>query len=228
MVEQESLRQVGAIILATGEAGDDLLWADLQGVPVVAHAVCAFTASPLVAEIALMVSAQHLVDAQALVAQERWENVLVVAGESHMRSAIMTGLATLSPACTTIIIHDGTRPLVTEAIIAEGLHAVGETGAATAGLPVKDTIKRVNDAGMVLETPARATLYTLQTPQIFARDVLLSACQAIDPMHDITDAAQLVDLAGGRVVIFPGAPTNLRISTPDDLALLHALSPIQP
>jgi len=229
MAEHISIKRVGVIILATGgAAGDDLLWADLHGLPVTAHAVRAFAASPLVAEIALVVTAGRIADAHALVAQERWEKARVVTGEPHVRSAIMVGLAALSPACATIIVHDGARPLVTEALITEGLHAVGETGAAAAGMPVKDTIKRVNEAGMVIETPDRATLRTLQTPQIFTRNVLQTACQAIDLACDIADAVQLVELAGGRVTIFPGAPTNLHIATTDDLALLHVLSSIQP
>jgi 2-C-methyl-D-erythritol 4-phosphate cytidylyltransferase len=212
--------RAGAIILALGDAaGDDLLWADLHGEPAVAHTVHPFAASPLVTAIVLVVAVARLTAAQALATHKSWDAVHVVApppnllpsreGETvraSLRDTLMLGLAALPPDCGNVIVHDAARPPVTETILAAGLEAVRATGAATAVMPVRDTIKRVDAAGMVIETPDRAALYTVQTPQVFARKILLAACDAPSPTQAIVDAAQLVELAGGRVGIFPLVP----------------------
>jgi 2-C-methyl-D-erythritol 4-phosphate cytidylyltransferase len=210
---------VGAVILA-GATGDgfDACWADLHGQPVVAHALSVFAASSLVADVALVVAQERAARAREMLVRQGWDAVRLVAAEGpRVRDAIIAGTLALPDAATTIIIHDGARPGVTAALLAEGLRAVAATGAATAAVPVKDTIKLVDANGLVTATPDRATLYTIQTPQVIRRDRMLAAHAALAADMDVADAAQLVASAGGRVAIFPGAYANFLIASADDL-----------
>jgi 2-C-methyl-D-erythritol 4-phosphate cytidylyltransferase len=122
--------------------------------------------------------------------------------------------------CEWIVVHDGARPFVSSDLVVRGLAVARETGAAIAALPARDTIKRV--AGLdVVETLSRAELWAVQTPQIFRRDLLAAALASTTA--DVTDEATLVERNGGVVRVFEGSPTNLKITTPDDLAIARAM-----
>jgi len=229
----ETFPTVGVVIVAAGAsrrmAGVDKTWAVVRGQPLVAHTVAAFERSPHISVITLVVAAERLGDAHDLItASPPTQRYIVVAGGARRRDSVLAGLAALPEDCTLAMIHDGARPLVTEAIILAGLHAVAATGAATAGVPVKDTIKRVDNAGLVVETPDRAALYAIQTPQVFDRALILAAHQAADPALDAPDDALLAEALGHEVRIFPGAYTNLKITTPDDLAIVESMWPATP
>ncbi len=229
----EAFPTAGAVIVAAGAsrrmAGIDKTWAVVRGQPVLAHTVAVFARSPHISAIVLVVAPDRLEDARALVAAlPSGTCALVVAGGARRRDSVLAGLEAMPANCTIAVIHDGARPLVTEAIIVAGLRAVGETGAATAGVPVKDTIKRVDAAGLVFETPDRAMLYAIQTPQVFDRARILAAHRATDPALDATDDALLAEAQGQHVRIFPGSYVNLKITTPDDLAIVAALWPPEP
>ncbi len=122
-----------------------------------------------------------------------------------------------------MLIHDGARPFITPALIERGLDAARTHGAATAAVPVKDTIKRAGPDGLVLETLDRSTLWAIQTPQVFAYDLILRAHRTTDPGWDATDDAALVERAGHAVALFMGAYENIKITTPDDLLIAEAL-----
>jgi 2-C-methyl-D-erythritol 4-phosphate cytidylyltransferase len=226
----ETFPPVGVVIVAAGASrrmvGGDKIWAVVRGQPLLAHIVAAFARSPHISVITLVVAADRLSDAHDLIkASPPAQRCIVVAGGERRRDSVLAGLAALPEECTLALIHDGARPLVTEAIILAGLRAVAATGAATAGVPVKETIKRVDDAGLVVETPDRAALYVIQTPQVFDRALILAAHQTADPALDPPDDAMLVEVLGHEVRIFPGAYTNLKITTPDDLAIVEAMWP---
>lgn len=222
----------GAVIVAAGAsrrmAGVDKTWAVVHGQPLVAHTLRVFARSPHIDVLVLVVAPERMAEGQALVAAAGVQRGSVVAGGARRRDSVLAGLMALPADCAIAVIHDGARPLVTEAILLAGLQAVAETGAAVAGVPVKDTIKRVDAAGFVAETPDRAALYAIQTPQVFDRALILAAHRAADPALDASDDALLAEALGHRVRIFPGAYTNLKITTPEDLAVLQALWPTAP
>jgi 2-C-methyl-D-erythritol 4-phosphate cytidylyltransferase len=117
-------------------------------------------------------------------------------------------------------VHDAARPLLPAAVIERVLGALGEGwDGVVPGLPVPDTLKRVDDDGAVLETVARDSLYSVQTPQAFSADVLRRAVAA---GADATDCAALVEASGGRVKVVPGDPLLLKVTTADDLAKIAA------
>jgi 2-C-methyl-D-erythritol 4-phosphate cytidylyltransferase len=127
------------------------------------------------------------------------------------------------PETTHVAVHDAARPLVTVTEVQTVIRAAMASGAATLGVPVKDTIKRV-EAGIVTETLDRSELWAVHTPQAFRRDWLEEAHNRSLKQGGLgTDDASLVEWAGYRVMMIEGRYTNLKITTPEDLVLAEAL-----
>jgi 2-C-methyl-D-erythritol 4-phosphate cytidylyltransferase/2-C-methyl-D-erythritol 2,4-cyclodiphosphate synthase len=144
---------------------------------------------------------------------ERWPGA--VAGGSTRSESVRRGLAAVPADATIVCVHDAVRPFATaatyDAVIA-AVHA-GSDGAVP-GTPVTDTIKRIDDAGRVVETPPRAELTAVQTPQAFRAAVLR---QAHASGAEGTDDAALVEAIGGTITVVPGDPANIKITHPGDL-----------
>jgi 2-C-methyl-D-erythritol 4-phosphate cytidylyltransferase len=119
------------------------------------------------------------------------------------------------------MIHDGARPLVTPAMLEAGLKAAQEHLAAIAAIPVKDTIKLVQD-GKVSTTLDRSQLWAVQTPQVFSFPLIHQAHHSSVAQTDVTDDAAILEQLGQQVNIFPGAYTNIKITTQEDLLLAEA------
>ncbi len=139
----------------------------------------------------------------------------VVAGGANRSDSVRAGLAVIPADADVVVVHDGARPLATAALYAAVIDAV-RAGAAGAipGVPVIDTIKRVDGDGVVVETVDRSSLVAVQTPQAFAPGALRDAHAA---GGDATDDAGLVEQIGGRVTVVPGEVTNLKITHRHDL-----------
>ena len=138
-----------------------------------------------------------------------------VAGGSTRSESVRAGLAVVPPEATVICVHDAARPLADLALYQRVIAAVraGADGAVP-GVPVTDTVKLVDDDGTIVATPDRSRLRAVQTPQAFRAD-LLRAVHAAG--GEGTDDAELVERAGGRVVVVDGDATNRKITRPDDL-----------
>jgi len=143
----------------------------------------------------------------------------VVAGGARRRDSVSAGLAALSPAIDTVLVHDAARPLVSRNVVARVLDALGRVDAVIPVVPVADTLKRT-DGDVVAGTVDRAGLVAVQTPQGFRRELLERALAASD--RDATDEAGLVEQLGAPVCTVPGDPANLKITVPADLALARA------
>jgi 2-C-methyl-D-erythritol 4-phosphate cytidylyltransferase len=142
----------------------------------------------------------------------------VTGGETRADS-VRAGLAAVPDDVDVILVHDAARPLASDALFRAVSDAVraGADGVVP-GLPVSDTIKRV-DGDRVHETVPRDSLVAVQTPQGF-RAAALRAAHADG--EDGTDDAALVERAGGTVVVVPGEPTNVKVTAPEDLVLVEA------
>jgi len=141
---------------------------------------------------------------------------VVVAGGEERSDSVRRGLAAVPDDCDIVVVHDGARPLASAALFESVIEAVlAGADAAIPGIAVTDTIKRVED-GRVVGTLDRDDLVAVQTPQAFRADVLRRAHEG-DPQA--TDDAALVEDVGGIVVIVPGDPGNLKITTPRDLSV---------
>lgn len=216
---------VGAVLVAAGRStrmGFDKLWADLGGRPVLAWSLHALASCPDLERLVVVAGTERLAETERLVAELAPARLgaRVVLGGERRRDSVAAGLAALE-ACAWVLIHDAARPFVSADLIARGLAAVTATGACVAALPARDTIKRVGPDRAVVETLPRELLWTVQTPQLFRRDLVLAALAATD--EDATDEAALVERLGGCVRVYEGEVTAFKITTPDDLDVARAL-----
>lgn len=218
-----------AIIVAAGTSrrmlGRDKLWTPLAGRITLARTIDVFESSPIIDSIILVLNSERINDAAALCAQEGWQKIAaLIPGGQRRQDSVCAGLdalATISPACQWVMIHDGARPFVTPAILETGLHAAQQYQAAIAAVPVKDTIKLVRN-GKVSSTIDRSQLWAIQTPQVFSFPLIHEAHHSNAAQRDVTDDAALLEALGQPVVIFPGSHTNIKITTQEDLLLAEA------
>ena len=219
-----------AVLLAAGRSqrmdGVDKLWHPLTGPdgrsrPLIAFPLAAFQACAAVRRIVLVVRPETAADAEALVGGEGCDKVVaVVPGGERRRDSVLAGLRAL-PDCEWVAVHDAARPLVTPELIEAGFAEARPSGAACCAVPIADTVKESDGVGFVRRTLDRARLYLAQTPQVFRYDLLLDAHQNV--AGDATDDAALVEALGVDVNLYKGSPRNLKVTTPDDLALVQAM-----
>jgi 2-C-methyl-D-erythritol 4-phosphate cytidylyltransferase len=218
-----------AIIVAAGTSrrmqGRDKLWTPLAGRITLARSIDVFEGSPIIDTIILVLNAERIDDAASLCEQEGWRKIAaLIPGGQRRQDSVCAGLdalATCDPSCRWVMIHDGARPLVTPAILEAGLHAARQYQAAIAAVPVQDTIKLVQD-GKVSGTIDRSQLWVIQTPQVFSFPLIHQAHHSSAAQLDVTDDATLLERLGQPVTVFPGAYTNIKITTQDDLLLAEA------
>ncbi len=211
-----------AIIVAGGSSrrmGFDKTFANLAGRPVVAHTIAAFESAECVEEIILVGRADRLDELRTLAPGHR-----VIAGGEHRQNSVAAGLAALAPNCLYVAVHDAARPLVTAEQIERVLGAARTHGGAALAAPVTDTLKRATADHLVSEGVNREGLFAMQTPQIFAREILQEAyAQVTAGGLTITDEVSALEHLGRKVVLVPNDEPNLKITFPADLTLAEAL-----
>ena len=149
--------------------------------------------------------------------------VKITPGGVERQDSVRIALGLTSAESDLVIVHDAARPLATPAIFEACLIAAARAGAAIAATPVSDTLKRVADNAIVA-TIARAGLWQAQTPQAFRRDLLVAAHQrALTEKIAATDDADLVERTGARVEVLECSTSNIKITTPSDLAIVEAI-----
>ncbi len=152
-------------------------------------------------------------------------NVELVDGGAERFESVANALARIPDTVDLVAVHDAVRPLGTPALVDTVFAAAAAHGAALLAVPVADTLKQVDaKTNRVTGTIPRTGLWQAQTPQVFRRDWLLDAyARRADVPPPVTDDAQLVEAAGYPVVVVPGAATNFKITTKDDLALAELI-----
>jgi 2-C-methyl-D-erythritol 4-phosphate cytidylyltransferase len=188
---------------------------------VLAQVIDVFQACNAIDQIVVVLNEQNLKRGKQLVAEQGWTKVTdVCPGGERRQDSVVAGLNRID-SCTWVVIQDGARPLVTQNLIKSGLEAAAETGAAIAAVPVTDTIKVAGDDLIVQGTPPRHNLWSVQTPQVFRFDIITEAYRQLK--YEVTDDARAVELLGYRVKLYMGSYDNIKITTPDDLALAEIL-----
>lgn len=195
----------------------------LENRPVWLHAAERFTNRADVAQTLLVIAAE---DREALESKMGANVALLgielVEGGRERCDSVAAALARVQPDIDFVAIHDAARPCVAEQWIDAVFAAAVQSGAAILATPINGTIKRVGKDQSVVETLSREGLWEAQTPQVFARQLLLDA-YARRGGQPATDDAQLVERLGHKVTIVPGSPMNLKITTKDDLRLAAAM-----
>lgn len=225
--------RIGAVILAGGRGSR--MHSDIQkqymlldGRPLIAYALEAFERS-CADDLVLVTGAgeAEFVQKEILPPLGLTKLRSIVTGGKERYHSVYEGLKALRN-CDYVLIHDGARPLVTEAVISRAVQAAVQNDACVVGMPVKDTIKVADAHGFAESTPDRSLLWQVQTPQAFAYPLVRGAYDRL--MADetlqkgITDDAMVVEhLSGTKVRLVEGSYENLKVTTPEDLVLAEAL-----
>ena len=214
-----------ALVPAAGRSrrmgGTDKLTALLGGEPVLHRTLWALDNARLVDEIVVAASPDRLEEIAALCVRAGVKKPLrvVEGGESRAQSVLMAALAA-SDRCELLAVHDGARPLIRGEQVDDMVRLGQKTYAAAPALPVTDTVKVADTAGVVQSTPDRRSLYAVQTPQVFQANLLKAALQsAVEANAEITDDCSAVERLGKTVYLAPGWRENIKITTQEDLML---------
>lgn len=220
------LKKCGAVIVAAGNAsrmgGIDKVMAHLKGEPMIARTVRTFQNCDCISEI-VIVTREDLILPIAALTRNLDKVKAVVCGGSSRQESVNLGLGALSKDVKLAAIHDGARPLISREVIDRTVRAAHTHNAAAPAIPVKDTIKVV-EGRVVVNTPDRATLFAVQTPQVFDFDLLRGALRhAEETGSQVTDDCSAVELLGMKVKIVEGDERNLKVTTPMDLKVAEML-----
>ena len=232
--ERKGSERVVAIVPAAGQGsrlgGMDKVFSPLAGRPLLAYCLGALQGSPLVDEVVLVLRDPER--GWRLVEGEGFYKVKSICpGGPRRQDSVREGLKHVPDCdlviihdvarCDFVLIHDGARPFLTGKLIADGIEAARQTGAAVAAVPVTETVKVAGQDGLVEATLPRASLFTVQTPQVFRFDILRKAYE--NSAGDVTDDASLVEGLGIKVRLYPGSYDNIKMTNPEDLVLAEVL-----
>lgn len=217
-----------AIVPAAGQGtrmGSDgnKLFLPLRGKPILAHTLKALEKCG----INRIILAVHRNELEWIRTEIRnWEIMIpveLVVGGAERQDSVYEALQVVPEACRFVLVHDGARPFIKREIVARLLEEAKTYPAIVVAVPTKDTIKVVDSMGKVEATPDRSTLWQVQTPQCFARDLLKRAFdEAKNSGFRGTDDASLVEHLGESVWILMGDYQNIKITTPEDLIVAEA------
>ena len=216
-----------AVVVAAGSStrmGMDKLMLPLDETPVIVYTLRAVQAAPSVGEIILVTREDLIVPMSQLCQDYAISKVTkVVRGGPSRTQSVRLGTLEVSGDAQVIAIHDGARPFVSAEVIERAVAQAMETGAAAPAVPVKDTIKVAHD-GVVESTPDRACLFAVQTPQVFESSLIKAALQkALDDGLELTDDCAAVERLGMKVALTRGDERNIKLTTPEDLAVAQAI-----
>jgi 2-C-methyl-D-erythritol 4-phosphate cytidylyltransferase len=219
---------LSAIIVAGGSSqrmGFDKLLALLGDQPVLVHTLDVFERTSCVDEIILVGHGERVGKLQELVKSNEFQKVrAVVRGGKHRQDSVRAGLERLAPGAKHVAVHDAARPLVMPEQIERVFALAQQHGAAALAEPVTDTLKRADENRLVTGGVAREGLFAMQTPQIFSRDLLLSAyAGVVEKNLSITDEVSAVEHIGAKVVLVPNDEFNFKITYPRDLVLAQSV-----
>ena len=193
--------------------------APLCGEPVIARTVRAFEQTGWFdGGIVVVTGACDLCEMKRILA-DAGLHAQVVLGGADRQESVCRGLAATNPEAKYVAIHDGARPLVTAEVIARTLESAKKYGSGVAAVPLKDTVKRVNEGGVVVDTPPRDALRAVQTPQTFEAELIRRAHAAYALGERATDDAALAERMGVEVRLTEGDVENIKLTTPEDMLL---------
>lgn len=194
----------------------------LGGVPLLVHSLRTLASIDAIAEIIVVIPESDLAYCrEEVIHRFAIEKVTqVVPGGVRRQDSVRHGVYAINEPPELVLVHDGVRPFITKDIAEQSILVARETGGALVAIPMKDTVKRVDQQGRVEATLNREELWSAQTPQVFRYSWLLEAHrQAETRQWDVTDDAGLVEQLGHPVTVVPGSVQNIKITKPEDLIL---------
>jgi 2-C-methyl-D-erythritol 4-phosphate cytidylyltransferase len=198
----------------------------LDGKPLLAHILDIFELSPDIDEIVLVTPEEDIPAVRRTIVEPRGLSKVrhILAGGAQRQDSVRNGLAAVADNVEIVLIHDAVRPFISPQLIRQTVREAEKHGAVAVGMPVKDTIKKVDREGWIIETPDRRLLWLTQTPQAFRRSVIQEAYRRADEDRFYgTDDASLVERMGFPVKMIPASYENIKITTPEDLLMADYL-----
>ena len=220
---------LSAVVVAAGSSarmgGEDKQFLSIAGVPVLGRTLLAFERCETVSEI-VVVTRPSFAEKVGELCRELSITKLsaVVDGGNTRAESVRNGVAAVSENCSFVAIHDGARPLVRPEDITRCANDAFQCGGAVLAVPATDTIKYGKKNGFVEYTPAREKLFAVQTPQIFDVEIYRSAMErAFRELSDWTDDSRIFENDARKVFLTPGSRDNIKITSPEDIAVAEAL-----
>lgn len=189
----------------------------LQEKPVARYSFDLFSTLPNVAEIIVVCSPEY----HSIFSSSNSDlRISFALPGARRQDSVFNGLQAMTRDCNVVCIHDTARPCITLPLVQRVIVAALEHGAATAAMPIKYTVKECNGDRFVKRTHDRSRLWEIQTPQAIQTSLLKNGFkQVLEDNLDVTDDVSIIELLGHPVKLVEGAYTNLKITTPEDLAL---------
>lgn len=199
---------------------------NLDGLPIVAHTLMAFDRYSDLDRIILVVPEDDLewCRADMVTPLSLDHDVKLVVGGQRRQESVINGLTAVGASDGIVLIHDGVRPFVRPSLISACLAGVHTTGACIPAIPATDTLKQVDENGMIIGTLDRRQIRLAQTPQTFSLDLIRRSHQLAGQRgFAATDDASVAEFAGERVTVVPGDRDNIKITTAQDLLIARAI-----
>jgi 2-C-methyl-D-erythritol 4-phosphate cytidylyltransferase/2-C-methyl-D-erythritol 2,4-cyclodiphosphate synthase len=202
---------------------------ELAGKPILVHTLEPFTRCSFIDQVLVVVPADLVEETSEKIFPylPAGVEVTVIGGGTRRQDSVLAGLQAVRDEVEIVLVHDGVRPLVSDALISRCYDRAVQNGAAIAAVPVKDTLKRASAAQVIETTVDRDFLWQAQTPQAARKELLVQAF-ARARGADVTDEAGLLEMASIPVEIVPGEETNIKITRPEDLELARTLMERRP
>ena len=226
--KKDETPRCSAVIVAAGRSkrmGTDKIMANLGGMPVLARTLKVFQNSKYVDEIIVVTRMERIEEiAECCEKFGITKTAKVVCGGSTRMESALAGVSEVSPRARLIAIHDGARPLVTDLIIKRCVYAARDYLAAVPMLKMTDTLKMIDDDGVVIEPVDRESVVRVQTPQIFSADLIKGALTKAVTQHlKITDDCSAIAMMGVKTHTVTGDEDNIKLTTPRDFFIAEAI-----
>lgn len=198
---------------------------NLLGKPVLAYTLEAFEECRVIDEIIVVTREEDIILCKEIIDDLQLTKVKkIITGGKERKDSVYNGLKEISSTATLVAVHDGARPLILPEYIEMTVMEAVEYNAAALGVRVKDTIKVVDEHGMIINTPDRSSLWAVQTPQVFRTDILKKAYQyTLENGINATDDCMLVEQIGCKVKMVEGSYDNIKITTPEDIFVAESI-----
>ena len=214
----------GVVIVAAGTGsrmnmGINKQFIKLEGKEIIAYTIEKFYNNSNIEDIVVVVKEDESeFFKKEILDKYNFKNVKIAYGGKERQDSVYNGLKLLDEKCDVVLIHDGARPFVSDKIIDKSIEEAKEHKAIVVGVPVKDTIKVIDNDKNIVDTPNRSVLWAVQTPQTFDYNILIDAYKdAFKNKFYGTDDAMLVERIGYKVKMIEGSYNNIKITTQEDL-----------
>ena len=224
----------GVVIVAAGtgsrmKMGINKQFIKLEGKEIIAYTIEKFYNNSNIEDIVVVVKEDESeFFKKEILDKYNFKNIKIAYGGKERQDSVYNGLKLLDKKCDVVLIHDGARPFVSDKIIYNCIEEVKEHKAIVVRVPVKDTIKIIDNDKNIVDTPNRSVLWAVQTPQTFDYNILIDAYKdAYKSGFYGTDDAMLVERIGYKVKMVEGSYNNIKITTQEDLSVGSQILKIQ-